>query len=128
MTDRNENMIFPGRKSVSGNRYTEIRDAADAGKTERSIAMSERSIDKREKEYNDSIPDPEEEFPESDEETYRDGSVKNECWAEKGSSGGERRAEASEQFFRKTDYKDCDYRGTVRREDDSTELDSERIY
>lgn len=45
--------------------------------------MSERSIDKREKEYNDSIPDPEEEFPESDEETYRDGNTKNECWSEK---------------------------------------------
>ena len=27
--------------------------------------MSERSIDKREKEYNDSIPDPEEEFPDA---------------------------------------------------------------
>jgi hypothetical protein len=83
MTDRNENMIFPGSESVSGSRYTEIRSAADAGKTERSIAMSERSIDKREKEYNDSIPDPEEEFPESDEETYRDGSAKNECWPDK---------------------------------------------
>lgn len=44
--------------------------------------MSERSMDKREKEYNDSIPDPEEEIPENDEETYRDGSVKNECWAD----------------------------------------------
>ncbi len=83
MTDRNENIIFPGSESVSGNRYTEIRNTADAGKTERSIAMSERSIEKREKEYNDSIPDPEEEFPESDEETYRDGSTKNECWSDK---------------------------------------------
>ena len=83
MTDRNEKIIFPGSESVSGSRNTEIRNAADAGKTERSIVMSERSIDKREKEYNDSIPDPEEEFPESDEETYRDGSAKNECWPDK---------------------------------------------
>jgi len=44
--------------------------------------MSERKTEIREKEWDDVIPDPEEEFPEADEETYRDGSVKNECWSE----------------------------------------------
>ncbi len=41
---------------------------------------------RREKEeaWDDEIHDPEEEAPEADEETYRDGSVKNECWAEEG--------------------------------------------
>ena len=37
----------------------------------------------REEEWNDSIPDPEEELPEPYEETYRDGSPKNECWADR---------------------------------------------
>lgn len=46
--------------------------------------MSERNTDKREKEYADFIPDDETtERPEASEETYRDGSAKNECWAEK---------------------------------------------
>ena len=46
--------------------------------------MSERYTDREEKEYSDFIPDDETtERPESDEETYRDGSVKNECWADK---------------------------------------------
>ncbi len=46
--------------------------------------MSERYSDKREKEYSDIIPDDETtERPEADEETYRDGSTKNECWSEK---------------------------------------------
>jgi hypothetical protein len=44
--------------------------------------MSERKTDKREKEWSDEIPD-EEELPEElYEETYRDGSAKNECWGE----------------------------------------------
>lgn len=42
--------------------------------------MSERKTEILEKEYNDAVPDPEEEMPESYEETYRDGSTKNECW------------------------------------------------
>ena len=42
--------------------------------------MSERNSDRREKEWSDGIPDPEEERPEPYEETYRDGSAKNECW------------------------------------------------
>ena len=46
--------------------------------------MSERYTDRHEKEYSDFIPDDETtERPESDEETYRDGSTKNECWADK---------------------------------------------
>ena len=44
--------------------------------------MSERKTEQKEKEWNDGIPDPEEEeMPEPYEETYRDGSAKNECWA-----------------------------------------------
>ena len=47
--------------------------------------MSERNTEKREREYADFIPDDETtERPEADEKTYRDGSAKNECWAEKG--------------------------------------------
>ena len=43
--------------------------------------MSERKTDKREKEWSDEIP--EEELPvEPYEETYRDGSAKNECWSD----------------------------------------------
>ena len=42
--------------------------------------MSERPKEKREQEWNDEIPDEENEQPESYEETYRDGSAKNECW------------------------------------------------
>ncbi len=42
--------------------------------------MSERKTDRKEKDWNDEIPDPEEENPEAYEETYRDGSAKNECW------------------------------------------------
>ena len=42
--------------------------------------MSERISDQREKEWNDTIPDEEEERPEPYEDTYRDGSAKNECW------------------------------------------------
>ena len=44
--------------------------------------MSEQLKDKLEQEWNDEIPDDEEERPEPYEETYRDGSTKNECWAE----------------------------------------------
>ena len=42
--------------------------------------MSERKTDKREQEWMDSIPDPEEEEQNPYEETYRDGSTKHECW------------------------------------------------
>jgi hypothetical protein len=43
--------------------------------------MSERKTDKQEKEWSDEIPIPEDdEFrPEPYEETYRDGSARNEC-------------------------------------------------
>ena len=44
--------------------------------------MSELKKREKEQEWNDSIPDPEEEQPEPYEETYRDGSPKNECWKE----------------------------------------------
>lgn len=44
--------------------------------------MSERKTDIHEKEWSDEIPDEEEERPEPYEETYRDGSSKNECWAD----------------------------------------------
>ena len=43
--------------------------------------MSERKTDRREKEWADEVPD-EETLPEPYEETYRDGSAKNECWAD----------------------------------------------
>ena len=42
--------------------------------------MSERPKEKKEQEWNDEIPDEENEMPEDYEETYRDGSAKNECW------------------------------------------------
>ena len=43
--------------------------------------MSERRTEIHEKEYADSIPDDETtERPEANDETYRDGSAKNECW------------------------------------------------
>ena len=46
--------------------------------------MSERKTEQQEREWADQIPDPEEEEqPEPYEETYRDGSAKNECWADK---------------------------------------------
>ena len=52
--------------------------------TEEDTSMSERNTEKREREYADFIPDDETtERPETDEKTYRDGNVKNECWAEK---------------------------------------------
>ena len=45
--------------------------------------MSELKKREKEQEWNDSIPDPEEEErPEPYEETYRDRSPKNECWKE----------------------------------------------
>ena len=45
--------------------------------------MSELKKREKEQEWNDHIPDPEEEErPEPYEETYRDGSSKNECWKE----------------------------------------------
>ena len=42
--------------------------------------MSERPDEKQEQEWDDEIPDEEEILPEPYEETYRDGSAKNECW------------------------------------------------
>lgn len=44
--------------------------------------MSERKTEILEKEYSDGIPDPEGETQEDYEETYRDGSAKNECWSD----------------------------------------------
>ena len=49
--------------------------------------MSERKMDKREKEWADEIPDEEEIRPEPYERTYRDGSAKNECWADEEAAG-----------------------------------------
>ncbi len=43
--------------------------------------MSERKYKKAE-EWTDDIPDPEEEAPEDNDQPYRDGSSKNECWNE----------------------------------------------
>ena len=45
--------------------------------------MSERPSEKRERDWNDDIPDEETNLPDPYEETYRDGSVKNECWGER---------------------------------------------
>ena len=42
--------------------------------------MSERPDEKQEQEWDDEIPDEEEFLPAPYEETYRDGSAKNECW------------------------------------------------
>lgn len=44
--------------------------------------MTDPKTEKKATEWTDDIPDPEEERPEPYEETYRDGSPKNECWAE----------------------------------------------
>ena len=44
--------------------------------------MSERRTDLEAQEWSDGIPDLEEEWPDDQEETYRDGSPKNECWQE----------------------------------------------
>lgn len=44
--------------------------------------MSERPSIKREKDWNDEIPDEEEYQPEPYEKPYKDGSTKNECWSE----------------------------------------------
>ena len=43
--------------------------------------MIDPKAQKEATEWADEIPDPEENYPETDEETYRDGSTKNECWA-----------------------------------------------
>ena len=45
--------------------------------------MSELKKNQREKEWADEIPDEENDLPEPYEETYRDGSAKNECWSER---------------------------------------------
>ncbi len=42
--------------------------------------MSERTAEKKEREWNDEIPDEENDLPEEYEATYRDGSARNECW------------------------------------------------
>ena len=39
--------------------------------------------EKRAEEWTDDLPDEENEAPENDEQVYRDGSLKNECWAER---------------------------------------------
>lgn len=44
--------------------------------------MSERGMNRKEQEWTDSIPDEEDALPEPYEETYRDGSAKNECAAD----------------------------------------------
>ncbi len=44
--------------------------------------MIDPRTEKEAEEWSDEIRDPEEEQPEAYEETYRDGSAKNECWAE----------------------------------------------
>ena len=44
--------------------------------------MSERGMNRKEREWADTIPDEEESRPEPYEETYRDGSAKNECAAD----------------------------------------------
>ena len=46
------------------------------------IVMSERNTERKEKDWTDEIPDEEDSLPEPYEETYRDGSAKNECWGE----------------------------------------------
>ena len=51
-------------------------------RTEEGKTVSERKTDQREKDWTDEIPDEEEQEPSSYEETYRDGSPKNECWKE----------------------------------------------
>ena len=43
--------------------------------------MSHPKAEKKATEWSDDIPDPEEERPEPYEETYQDGSAKNECWS-----------------------------------------------
>ena len=45
--------------------------------------MSERMKEQKEKEWADEIPDEEEALPEPYEETYRYGSMKNECWEDR---------------------------------------------
>ena len=42
--------------------------------------MSELRKERKAAEWADDIPDPEEERPDPWEETYRDGSARNECW------------------------------------------------
>ena len=44
--------------------------------------MSERGREKKEREWTDAVPDGEDTQPEPYEETYRDGSVKHECWGD----------------------------------------------
>ena len=49
--------------------------------------MSERKADRQARDWSDEIPDEEERQPEPYEETYRDGSAKNECWGSKEETG-----------------------------------------
>ncbi len=43
--------------------------------------MIDPKTEQKATEWTDEIPDPEEERPDPYEETYRDGSARNECWA-----------------------------------------------
>lgn len=45
--------------------------------------MSERNAERKEKDWTNEIPDEEDSLPEPYEETYRDGSAKNECWGDR---------------------------------------------
>ena len=60
--------------------YTHKRTYAEQNSRGGEI-VSERKY-KRAEEWTDDIPDPEEEAPEDNEQVYRDGSSKNECWNE----------------------------------------------
>ena len=42
--------------------------------------MIDPKAEKKEMDWADDIPDPEEEQPEADEKAYRDGNVQHECW------------------------------------------------
>ncbi len=44
--------------------------------------MNDPNTEKKEAAWADELPDPEDDRPEPYEETYRDGSVKHECWAD----------------------------------------------
>ena len=46
--------------------------------------MKDPKTEKKAEQWSDDIPDPEEEQAEPYEETYRDGSAKNECWDDSG--------------------------------------------
>lgn len=66
------------RKTQSATRLTCRSGSGPKG----GIVMSERNTERKEKDWTDEIPDEEDSLPEPYEETYRDGSAKNECWGE----------------------------------------------